>query len=65
MVSCVYVEAAVREHPRTLQLLKRLHKLPLIEIEHYGEVFNPRSQNFRLQKKIRRSSSPARCKGRF
>jgi len=51
MVSCVYVEAAVREHPRSRQLLKRLRKLPLIEIEHYGEVFNPRSQNFRLQKK--------------
>jgi len=51
MVSCVYVETAVRKHPRTVQLLKRLHKLPLIEIKHYGEVFNPRSQNFRLQKK--------------
>jgi len=47
MISCVYVETAVRNHPRTVQLLKRLHKLPLIEIEHYGEVFNPLSQNFR------------------
>lgn len=51
MASCVYVESAVRQHPRTLRLLERLHKLPLIEIDHYGEVFNPRSQNFRLQKK--------------
>lgn len=51
MVSCVYVETAVREHPRTLHLLERLHRLPLVEIEHYGEVFNPRAQNFRLQKK--------------
>ena len=51
MASCVYVETAVRHHPRTLRLLERLHKLPLIEIDHYGEVFNPRSQNFRLQKK--------------
>ena len=51
MVSRVYVEAAVREHPRTQRLLQRLRRLPLIEIEHYGEVFNPRSQNFRLQKK--------------
>ena len=51
MVSRVYVESAVRQHPRTQQLLQRMHKLPVIEIEHYGEVFNPRSQNFRLQKK--------------
>jgi len=51
MVSRVYVESAVRQHPRTQQLLRRMHKLPVIEIEHYGEVFNPRSQNFRLQKK--------------
>jgi spore photoproduct lyase len=51
MASRVYVEAAIREHPRTLQLLRRLHRLPVIEIEHYGEVFNPRAQNFRLQKK--------------
>ncbi len=51
MVSRVYVESAVREHPRTQRLLQRLKQLPVIEIEHYGEVFNPRSQNFRLQKK--------------
>jgi spore photoproduct lyase len=51
MVSCVYIEAEVRNHPRTLRLLKRLPRLPVVEIEHYGEVFNPRAQNFRLQKK--------------
>jgi spore photoproduct lyase len=50
MVSCVYVESEVRQHPRTLQIIKRLKNTPLIEIEHYGEVFNPRAQNFRLQK---------------
>lgn len=51
MVSRVYVESAVREHPRTRELLKRLHRLAVIDIDHYGEVFNPRAQNFRLQKK--------------
>jgi spore photoproduct lyase len=51
MVAQVYVETAIRQHPRTQQLLQRLRQLPVIEIEHYGEVFNPRSQNFRLQKK--------------
>lgn len=50
MVSCVYIEEEIREHPRTRKILKRLGKIPLIEIAHYGEVFNPRAQNFRLQK---------------
>lgn len=47
----VYVEAEVRQHTRTAQLLERLGKREVIEIDHFGEVFNPRSQNFRLQKK--------------
>ena len=51
MVSRVYIEAEIRDHPRARQLLRRLHKLPVVEIEHFGEVFNPRAQNFRLQKK--------------
>ena len=51
MVSRVYVEAEIRQHPRTQRLLERFRRLPVVEIEHYGEVFNPRSQNFRLQKK--------------
>lgn len=51
MVNRVYVEAEIRDHPRTQQILERLRKLPVVDIEHYGEVFNPRAQNFRLQKK--------------
>ena len=50
MTSCVYVESAVRDHPRSQQILRRFGRLPIVEIEHYGEVFNPRAQNFRLQK---------------
>ncbi|MBT8437531.1 MAG: DNA photolyase [Gammaproteobacteria bacterium] len=51
MVSSVYIESEIRDHPRARKLLERLRNLPVIEIEHYGEVFNPRAQNFRLQKK--------------
>jgi spore photoproduct lyase len=47
----VYVETEVRQHPRTQRLLQRMHNAAVVEIEHYGEVFNPRAQNFRLQKK--------------
>ena len=51
MVSRIYIETAVREHPRAQALRERLHRYPVVEIEHFGEVFNPRAQNFRLQKK--------------
>ena len=51
MISCVYIESRVIDHPRSTELLKRFRNVPVVEIEHYGEVFNRRSQNFRLQKK--------------
>ncbi len=38
MVSQVYVETEIRQHPRTLLLLERMRQLPVIEIEHYGEA---------------------------
>lgn len=46
----VYIEQAVRSHPRTAQILERLPQAEVVEIERYGEVFNPKAQNFRLQK---------------
>ena len=51
MISSIYIESEIRNHPRAQKLLERLPNLPVVEIEHYGEVFNPRAQNFRLQKK--------------
>ena len=49
-MSLVYVESALLEHPYTRQVLGRLKQAEVVEIEHYGEVFNRRAQNFRLQK---------------
>lgn len=51
MVSRVYIESRISDHPRALAVLSRLPKAPVVEIEHLGEVFNPKAQNFRLQKK--------------
>lgn len=51
MISRIYLESELRDHPRAQRLLARLHRLPVTEIGHFGEVFNPRAQNFRLQKK--------------
>lgn len=47
----IYVESSVRNHPRAVAALERNPRATVIECEHYGEVFNMRSQNFRLQKK--------------
>ena len=50
MIDVIYVERAVRKHPRTLDILARFKEATLIEIEHYGEVFNVNQQDFRVQK---------------
>ena len=50
MFSVVYFESAVRDHPRTRAILRRYRDLPQIECERYSEIFNRKSQNFRLQK---------------
>ncbi len=50
MFSAIYFESAVREHPRTHAILERHRDLPRIECERYGEIFNRKSRNFRLQK---------------
>ena len=47
----IYIEEAVREHPRVKAILRRFPKAMQIPCVRYTEVFNPRTQNFRLQKK--------------
>jgi len=46
----IYIEARVREHPRTLSILNRYPNARVIPIERYNEVFNNASQDFRKQK---------------
>ncbi|HIM20337.1 MAG TPA: hypothetical protein EYM28_07020 [Rhodospirillales bacterium] len=50
MIDTIYIEEDVRDHPRTRSILSRFNKARHISIERYGEVFNKRAQNFRLQK---------------
>lgn len=47
----IYVEKAVRDHPRTRAVIAKLPAQKVISIERYGEVFNRKSQHFRLQKR--------------
>lgn len=50
MISTIYIEQAVADHPRLGELLQRYPAATQIDCERYGEVFNRKAQNFRLQK---------------
>lgn len=48
----IYIENDIKHHPRVKKILHRFkHVKNLIYCDHYGEVFNTKAQNFRLQKK--------------
>ncbi|MDQ7089708.1 MAG: DNA photolyase [Methylococcales bacterium] len=46
----IYIEEALYEHPRVKNICQQFPKATLIPCDRYGEVFNPKAQNFRLQK---------------
>ena len=46
----IYVEQEISEHQRTREIVSRYKSAQIIEIERYQEVFNPKAQNFRIQK---------------
>lgn len=50
MFSHIYIEEEISTHPRARDICARFPRAQLVPCEHYGAVFNPRSQNFRLQK---------------
>lgn len=51
MIDTLYIEENVLPHPRVADLLRRFPKARQIICGRYGEVFNPKAQNFRLQKR--------------
>jgi spore photoproduct lyase len=51
MIETIYIEQNIRQHPRTLDIVERFPQARIIICERYGEVFNPKAQNFRLQKR--------------
>lgn len=50
LIDTLYIEAAIRDHPRTRAIVGRFPDARIIRCARYGEVFNPSAQNFRLQK---------------
>ena len=51
MIKTIYVEEQIKNHFRTKKILSRFkNKADIILCDHYGEIFNIKSQNFRIQK---------------
>lgn len=50
MIDTIYIEENILHHPRVLNILARFPKARRITCERYTQVFNPKAQNFRLQK---------------
>tara|TARA_Y100000590_G_scaffold92825_1_gene105057 strand:- start:3890 stop:4885 length:996 start_codon:yes stop_codon:yes gene_type:complete len=52
MIETIYIEKQIKDHQRTKEILSKFKKkLDIIYCDHYGEIFNIKSQNFRIQKK--------------
>jgi len=51
MVDTLYIERSVLENPITDKILRHYRRSRHVYIERYGELFNIKGQNFRLQKK--------------
>lgn len=50
MIRRIYLEQAVRDHPRSQHIVQRHPRAQVIECAHYGELVNRAGQHFRLQK---------------
>lgn len=50
MINQIYIEETVLNHPRTRAIIKHFPDADVTQCARYGEIFNRRAQNFRLQK---------------
>ncbi len=50
MIETIYIEENILQHPRVIDIVARFPQARIITCSRYGEVFNPKAQNFRLQK---------------
>ena len=50
MIETIYVETEMLRHPRAERIIDKYKRARVVECEHYGEVFNRKGQNFRIQK---------------
>jgi spore photoproduct lyase len=64
LIHTLYIEREIAAHPRVRRICQRFPRATRVRCERYAEVFNPRAQNFRLQK-ARPALILARKHGRF
>ena len=50
MIEEIYIEESLLEHPRARAILQRFPDASVTTCARYGEIFNRKAQNFRLQK---------------
>jgi len=50
MIDTLYIEEPIQHHPRVADICNRFPAARKILCRRYSEVFNPKAQNFRLQK---------------
>ncbi len=50
MIETIYIETELLGHQRAEQIIKKYSRARVVECGHYGEVFNRKKQNFRVQK---------------
>ncbi len=51
--SHIYVEKAVRSHPRTAKIIEQFKNAQIVEIDHYKDLFCRKRQNISLQNKCK------------
>jgi len=51
LIDLIYIEEQCRDHPRVQRICQRFPHAERVSCRHYGEVFNPGAQSFRLQKR--------------
>jgi len=50
MIETIYIEEEIKDHPKTREICSRFPQTRLITCQYYGEIFNRKNQNFRMQK---------------
>lgn len=50
MIETIYIEENILRHPRVIEIVERFPQARKVTCSRYTQVFNPKAQNFRLQK---------------
>ena len=50
LIDTIFIEREIVNHSRTQSIKSKFKNSTIIEVDRYQEIFNKRSQNFRIQK---------------